>query len=155
MKYGIALSLILILPLAISPLQAQIYQWTDEQGQVHYSDQPPGKDTLQYQLGGSASADSDANVTGQTDVERRNKQHKLMESLEAERLEKEQSAEKQQQQQAIRARKCQYAQSELRASRDANLIYNYDANGNKVYLSEAQKQQYLQAKAAAVEKWCD
>lgn len=154
MKYGIALSLVMILQV-VSPLQAQVYKWTDEQGRVHYSDQPPGKDTPQYQLRGPAAADAPAGMTSQTDTERRHKQRKLMESLEAERLEKEQAAAQQQQQQAVRAQKCQYAQAELRVSRNANLIYNYDANGNKVYLSEAQKQQYLQAKAAAVEKWCD
>lgn len=154
MKQGIVFSLIMFLQV-VSPLQAEIYKWTDEQGRVHFSDQPPGKDTPQYQLRGSTSANSPAVGANHTDAERRLKQRKLMESLEAERLEKEQAAAKQQQQQARRANKCQYAQAELRASRDANLIYDYDAQGNKVYLSEAQKQQYLATKVAAVQKWCD
>ena len=154
MKYGAALYLVAVFFL-VSPLQAEIYKWTDEQGRVHFSDKPPGKDTPQYQLRTPASADSTLPRETLSDEERRVKQRKLMESLEADRLEKEQAAAKQQQQQAVRARNCQYARAELRASKDANLIYDYDSKGNKVYLNEAQKQKYLEKKYAAVRKWCD
>ena len=154
MKHGMTFGLVIILQV-VSPVQAEIYKWTDEQGRVHFSDKPPGQDALQYQLRESASTDKPPAGTNQTEAERRRKQHKLMESLEAERIEKEQAAAKQKQHQAVRARNCQHAQAELRASKEANLIYNYDASGNKVYLSEAQKQKYLQAKTAAVQKWCD
>lgn len=154
MKYGIALAMMTVCCL-VSPLQAGIYKWTDEQGRVHFSDKPPGQDTPQYQLRTPASADSTSADEALSDEERRVKQRKLMDSLEADRLEKEQAAARQKQQQAIRSRNCQYARAELRASKEANLIYDYDATGNKVYLNEAQKLKYLEAKYAAVRKWCD
>ena len=154
MKYGIILSMIVACCL-VSPLQAQVYKWTDEQGRVHFSDKPPGQDTPQYQLRTPASADSTLPSETLPEEERRVKQRKLMESLEADRLEKEQTAAKQKQQQAVRARNCQYARAELRASKEANLIYDYDSKGNKVYLNEAQKQKYLEKKYAAVRKWCE
>lgn len=154
MKYRPVLSLITVLCL-VSPLQAEIYKWTDEQGRVHFSDKPPGKDALQYQLRKPVSPDSSSSPGSLSEAERRAKQRKLMESLEADRFEKEQAAAKQKQQQAVRARNCQYARAELRASRDANLIYDYDSKGNKIYLSEAQKQKYLNSKYAAVRKWCE
>ena len=154
MKYGSALSLLAVFCL-VSPLQAEIYKWTDEQGRVHFSDKPPGKDTPQYQLRMPESPGSTSPPGTLSEAERRSKQRKLMESLEADRLEKEQAEAKQKHQQAIRARNCQYARAELRASKDANLIYDYDSKGNKVYLNEAQKQKYLESKYAAVRKWCN
>jgi hypothetical protein len=154
MKYGAALSLLSVFCL-VTPLQAEIYKWTDKQGRVHFSDKPPGKDTPQYQLRTPVLPDSTLPPGTLSEAERRGKQRKLMESLEADRLEKEQAVAKQKQQQALRARNCQYASAELRASRDANLIYDYDSKGNKVYLSEAQKQKYLESKYAAVRKWCN
>jgi hypothetical protein len=154
MKYGLALSIFVIFYLNI-PAHAEIYKWTDEQGRVHFSDKPPGENTSQYHLRKPASTSSSSNEVTPGDAERRIKQRKLMESLEADRLEKEQAAAKQKQQQAARERKCQYARAELRASKNANLIYDYDAQGNRIYLNEAQKQQYLESQYAAVQKWCD
>ena len=154
MKYGMVLSMIAICCL-VSPLQAGVYKWTDEQGRVHYSDTPPNKDTPKYELHTPATADHASPGATLSEQERRLKQRKLMDSLEADRLEKEQAEARQKQQQAMRARNCQYAQAELRASKQANLIYDYDAAGNRVYLNEAQRQQYLDKKYADVRKWCD
>jgi hypothetical protein len=154
MKYGLALSIFVVFYLNM-PAHAEIYKWTDEQGRVHFSDKPPGENTSQYHLRTPASTSSSSNEVTPGDAERRIKQRKLMESLEADRLEKEQAVAKQKQQQAARERKCQYARAELRANKDANLIYDYDAQGNRVYLNEAQKQKYLKSKYAAVQKWCE
>lgn len=154
MKYRPVLSLITVLCL-VSPLQAEIYKWTDEEGGMHFSDKPPGKDAPQYQLRKPVSPENPSSPRALSEAERRAKQRKLMESLEADRLEKEQAVAKQKQQQAISARNCQYARAELRASKDANLIYDYDSKGNKIYLREVQKQNYLKSKYAAVRKWCE
>ena len=154
MKYGLALSIVVVFYLNL-PAHAEIYKWTDEQGRVHFSDKPPGENTSQYHLRTPVSTSSSSNEVTPGDAERRIKQRKLMESLEADRLEKEQAVAKQKQQQAARERKCQYARAELRANKDANLIYDYDAQGNRVYLNEAQKQKYLKSKYAAVQKWCE
>ena len=154
MKYGFVMSLISVICL-FTPVQAEIYKWTDEQGHVHFSDRPPDNKTPQYPLRSPTSASGTTAGETLTDAERRIKQRKLMESLEAERLEKEQAVAKQKQRQAMRGRKCEHARADLRASKEANLIYDYDAKGNKVYLNETQKQKYLESKYAAVQKWCD
>ncbi len=154
MKYAVILSMLATWCL-VSPLQAGVYKWTDEQGRVHYSDTPPNKDTPQYDLRTPVASDRPSPGATLSEEERRIKQRKLMDSLEADRMEKEQAEAKQKQQQAMRARNCQHAQAELRASKQANLIYDYDAAGNRVYLNETQRQQYLDKKYAAVRKWCE
>ncbi len=154
MKGNLGLSLFVMLCLH-APVHAEVYKWIDDQGRVHFSDKPPGENTAQYHLRAPASTSESSKEVTPGDAERRIKQRKLMESLEAERLEKEQAVARQKQQQVARERKCQYARAELRASKNANLIYDYDAQGNRVYLNEARKQKYLESRYAAVQKWCE
>jgi hypothetical protein len=41
MRALVPLLAILALPLAVTPAQADIYKWVDDNGQMHYSDMPP------------------------------------------------------------------------------------------------------------------
>jgi hypothetical protein len=147
---GLAVCLFLVLP-----VQAEVYKWTDEQGRVHFSDKPPSKDTPEYQLRTPASAGSASSQESLTDAERRARQKKLSDSLEADRSEKQQAEAKRKQQQARREHNCTVARAELTASKRANLVYDYDQQGNRVYYSEAKKQRYLESLRAEERKWCD
>lgn len=147
---GLAMCLFLVLP-----VQAEVYKWTDEQGRVHFSDKPPTEDTPEYQLRSPDSAGSASPQESFTDAERRARQKKLSDSLEADRRDKEQAETTHKQQQVRREHNCMLARAELTASKRANLVYDYDRQGNRVYYSEAKKQKYLESKRAAVRKWCD
>ena len=150
--YCIALTIGLLLAL---PAQAEVYKWTDEQGRVHFSDKPPSEDTPEYQLRTPASADNASPQESLTDAERRARQRKLSDSLEADRRDMEQADAKRKEQQARREHNCNVARGELDASKKANQIYDYDQQGNRVFYNEAQKQRYLESIRAAVRKWCD
>lgn len=147
---GFVLGLFLVLP-----VQAEVYKWTDEHGRVHYSDTPPGEETPGYQLRTPESVSDTLPQESFTDAERRARQKKLSDSLEADRLEKQQAETKRKEQQAKREHNCKVARKELNASKRANLIYDYDKQGNRVYFSEAKKQRYLESLHAEVRKWCD
>ena len=147
---GIALCFFLVLP-----VQAEVYKWTDEHGQVHFSDKPPGEDATGYKKQTTVPNNSAPSSQSHTDAERRARQKKLSDSLEADRLEKQQAEEKLKQQQAKREHNCKVARAELNAHKRANLIYDYDQQGNRVYFSEAKKQRYLESLRAEVRKWCN
>ena len=147
---GFVLCLFLFLP-----VQAEVYKWTDEYGQVHYSDTPPSEETPGYQLRPSGSAGNTSTQESLTDAERRARQKKLSNSLETDRREKEQADARRKEQQAKREHNCKVARKEASASKRANLIYDYDQQGNRVYYSEAKKQRYLESLRAEVRKWCD
>jgi len=147
---GLAMCLFLVLP-----VQAEVYKWTDEQGRVHFSDKPPSKDVPEYQLRTPASAESTSSQESLTDAERRARQKRLSDSLEADRREKQQAETTHKQQQVRREHNCKIARAELTASKRANLVYDYDKQGNRVYYDDAKKQKYLESKRAAVRKWCD
>jgi len=154
MKTGYYIALATSL-LFVLPAQAEVYKWTDEHGRVHFSDKPPTENAPEYQLRTPASADNTSPQESLTDAERRARQRKLSDSLEADRREMEQAAVKRKEQQARREHNCKVARAELSASKKANLVYDYDQQGNRVYHSEAQKQRYLESKHAAVRKWCE
>ncbi|MDH3947503.1 MAG: DUF4124 domain-containing protein [Gammaproteobacteria bacterium] len=154
MKNGYLLGLVVCFFLTL-PVQAEVYKWTDEHGRVHFSDKPPSKDTPAYQLRTPASAASTSSQESLTDAERRARQKKLSDSLEADRQEKQKAESTREQQQARREHNCKVARAEWTASKRANLIYDYDQQGNRVYYSEAKKQRYLESLHAEVRKWCD
>ncbi|NNF97115.1 MAG: DUF4124 domain-containing protein [Halobacteria archaeon] len=139
----------------VLPVEAEVYKWTDEQGRVHFSDTPPAEDAHGYQLRTPASADNASPQESLTDAERRARQRKLSDSLEADRRENEQAAAKRNKQKMIREHNCKVARVDLSASKQANLIYDYDQQGNRFYYSEAKKHKYLESKRAAVRKWCE
>lgn len=95
-QLGIAMCLFLVLP-----VQAEIYKWTDEQGRVHFSDKPPTEDTPGYQSRTPASAGNASPQKTLTDAERRARQKKLSDSLEADRRDKEKADAKRKEQQEI------------------------------------------------------
>ena len=154
MKAGYYIALATSL-LFVLPVQAEVYKWTDEHGRVHFSDKPPTENSPEYQLRTPASADNASPQESLTDAERRARQRKLSESLEADRRGIEQTESKRKEQQARREHNCKVARAELRSSSNVNRIYDYDKQGNKVYYNEARKQRYLESKRAAVRKWCD
>ena len=147
---GFVLCLFLFLP-----VQAEVYKWTDESGQVHYSDTPPSEETPGYQLRPSGSAGNTSSLESLTDTERRARQKKLSDSLEADRRDKEQAEAKRKDQQAKREHNCMVARKQLNATKKYNKIFEYDQQGNRVYYDDAKKQQYLESKRAEVRKWCE
>ena len=154
MNARLLLSLVVCLFLVL-PVQAEVYKWTDEQGRVHFSDKPPTEDTSGYQSRTPASAGNASPQETPTDAERRARQKKLSDSLEADRREMEQADAKRKEQQAKREHNCKVARGELNASKKANRIYDYDQQGKRIFYNEAQKQKYLESMRAAVRKWCD
>ena len=150
--YYIALTIGLLLAL---PAQAEVYKWTDEQGRVHFSDKPPSEDTPEYQLRTPASADNASPQESLTDAERRARQRKLSDSLEADRRDMEQAGARRNKQKMIREHNCRVARADLSATLKTNRIFDEDQQGNRVYYDEAQKQKFIEARRAAVRKWCE
>ena len=122
---------------------------------MHYSDTPHSEDTPGYQFRSTGSAGNASPQESLTDAERRAKQKKLSDSLEADRQEKQKAESTLRQQQARREHNCKVARAEWNASKRANLVYDYDQQGNRVYYSEVKKQRYLESLHAEVRKWCE
>jgi hypothetical protein len=134
--------LLIFLMLASTNTFAAISKWVDDQGQVHYSDQPPppGKQpkTLREDADTPDSASSGASAT-KTLAE-----HEA--ELKKDKAEKQSAADKAAQLKAAEdtlKANCANAQQNLRSLESGMRIMEVDANGQRYYIDDAQRQQRI------------
>lgn len=158
------LAALLLLPLLAAGLaRADIYQWTDENGRVHFGDAPAGAGQKARPLapprvvspsGGSGkaaapAADSDA-------AARRQRLERLREANEADRQaaeEREREKEREAKRKEGLARDCQRLRNEL-AAMEGRPVYLTGENGERQYLDDAQRKDYVDKANQALQEHC-
>jgi hypothetical protein len=121
---------------------AALIKWTDKSGMVHYSDTLPPDvnktEAIRSNLGkGQASAPAAFSSKSVSEREAEIKKSKL---------EKSEAGEKQAQKDAeseTKRHNCIAAQQNLRAFEDGTRMFTYDANGEKVFLDDAAREQRM------------
>ena len=137
-----------LLGLLAAPASAQVYKWVDEQGRVHYSDQPQGSEGRTVPIRRTAPAEST------TEQDRRAVQERLLQDFERDRVEREEARAREAQEQAQRERNCILARDYLRNLESAGLLYDLDDQGNRRVLNEAERKRAEQDARRDVEHWC-
>jgi len=151
MRYPLKLYSLLLVSLLISPpLAADIYQWRDEQGQVHFGDRPPDATTEPLQL---RSTPVPTRPSPSQETRRRTRQ-RLLEIYREERRQKQAEAERQRQQQAEAKENCHRARRRYARFERAGGFYEKDAEGQRNYLDQAAREQYMQDLRSDVRRWC-
>lgn len=128
---------------------ADIYKWVDEQGQVHYSQQPPQDRPAEQMKTPAPPTIAPGAAREQID--------ELIESQQAaeqEKLKQQQQAEFEQEQQRIRQQNCEKAKHNLQQYRDNPGRRFRDAEGNVARLSEEQRQQRIEESQQRVDEYC-
>jgi Domain of unknown function (DUF4124) len=132
----------LLMSLAITAAQADVYRSVDAQGQVHYSDTPtPGAELVHVQRGGggiafnstAAAAKSSSAATASSTAAKAPPQDPLA----------KQAAEKavQQDVEQTRADQCTKAKSDYEAAIAARRIYKAGTDGDRQYLTDEEAEQ--------------
>lgn len=129
--------LMMVCLLALLPAAAaDVYRWTDENGQVHYGQRPPpsGADRLELPETGAIEAGVDTEIQ-----QRRARQQRLLDSYDYEREQKraEQAREAEDRQQA--ATRCAKLQQYWRRLSYGGPVYHTGADGEREYLSDQQR----------------
>jgi len=132
---------IVALSLFSLPAHAGLNKWVDEEGKVHYSDTPPQNAKTQSvpNIAGKGQVEAPATFSPKSYAEREAE-------LKKSRQEKAEAAGTQTQQAAdaeTRKSNCSAAQQNLRALEEGARIVTYDANGERVYLDDAAREQRL------------
>ncbi len=127
---------------------AGVYTWTDENGKVHYADQPGNAAAREITLPAAPAPDE-----GQR--ERLQKQQKLLEVFEAEREEKRQQASRHKAEQQQREQACKVARMRLKQYEQAGGLRTQEADGTERQLSKAEYRQVLEDARKAVAHWCE
>jgi type IV secretory pathway VirB10-like protein len=130
-------------------LAAGVYRWVDEQGGVHYGDRPPSeKESTHIDI-------EPAPTPAPEDSERRAKSQRLLEALESERNRDKQKAAQAKEEKARRDRNCQRARRQAALYQRANAMFRRGPDGERIYLSDEEREQALAQTRSLVDHWCD
>ena len=115
---------------------AQVYEWKDDKGKTHYSDKPPSTAAPARKLAdpapGAASQPAQSS-TADRELDYRKRQKDAQEKAEKDRQQQTAAKEKND--------ACEAARRQLELLDSGERIVQRDANGERFYLDDAQRQQ--------------
>ena len=145
------LTLVTCLGLWSGPASGAIYKWVDENGKVHYSDQPPPEESSEEL---DIESDSSSTTPSLTDEEHRQKQQRLLDAYAKERADKKAERAKVAEEDEKLRVWCARAKDELRLMKQAGYLYDYDESGQKIIYSKEKRESATRAYAAEIEEKC-
>jgi len=150
--------------LAAAPVAAQTYKWTDAEGKIHYSDQPPPanikeqvtvkprKPTASAPAVIPAPADKGAApaAKARTYVEQEAEfKKRQVETAEREAAEKKKASDA-----AEKKQNCDQATAQLKGLQAGGRMTQTNAKGEREYMSDAQIAQEIERSKKAADSWC-
>lgn len=156
MRGYLTLPLFLLTATLSSWAAADLYQWKDASGEVHFSDKPPPGVVAKVIKGPSAapaasSPESNRARDDANEVAERQKQAlKHLEDARHKREEAEQKAAAQADQDAVR---CSVARARQNVT-SRGRVYDFDSNGERRYLSEQEVQERQSEANADIQQYC-
>lgn len=143
---NVLLTLIFLIP---PLLHAEVYKWTDENGQVHFTDRPRQAKSDQVE-------EVKIHSTNQAGIshDRKAKREKLLDVFQEER--EDAAAEKMtlREKRKERERRCEEAQKNLKTYQEAGYLFRLDADGEKVVLDDTEHHKAMQKAREDVDAWC-
>ena len=148
--------LLIILMLGSINIYAGINKWVDDQGHVHYSDQPPPGNTKAETLHSTSGSDSNvaassAPAAPKTIAER---DAELKKSKKAKQEAANKALLKQAEEDARKA-SCATSQQNLRTLQQGIRMVEVDANGERSYLDDKQRQERIAKAQQDVSAYCN
>ena len=147
--------LLLLLMLFSANTFAALNKWVDANGKVHYSDQPPPvnvkAETLRSPAASSEPAKASSAPAAPKTLAEREAELKKAEQ------EKKKTAEKTAQEQAKADNKkanCALSQQNLKMLQDGVRLTDIDANGERYYLNDEQREQRIAKAQQDIGNWC-
>ncbi len=141
-----------VLLLSATPVNAELFKWVDEQGKVHYSDQPAsGKTkseaTLEIPNRPATSTNPEAAKSWQEkELEYKKRQASAAES-EAKRQKEAQDAK-------TKRDNCEKAKQNLSQLESIAPAYTYDEKTGRSYMDATQRAAAIEKARKAVTEWC-
>lgn len=136
-----------LLPLLLClPVHAEVYKWTDENGRVHFGDDPGGR---KAEVLAAPAATSPPAPAGPAAGDNRERQRRLLEVMQAEREERERAERAKA---AERARKCRLLTTTLKNA-EGKVLYD-TSGGQQRFLTPEQTKQYIDDLRAGTRDFC-
>lgn len=139
--------------MATAQAQQFIYKWTDEYGQLKYSELPPPPG-VPYETVRKPTGAADGAGPAARDLAR--EQEELARTLaEEEASRKEQEEQAQQQAEEVRAKNCEIAKRNVEVLQSDRPVFRTDAQGNRVALDAEQRAAELQKSLKDQDYFCN
>lgn len=144
------ISFILCLLFIASMVNAGVYKWIDENGNVHYGDKPTrNSESLDISVEAPATAPAMADET------REERRQRISDSLTNDRLERDKKKAEASQKKAENNRKCVYAKDRLKRYQRAGRLYDLDKDGNRRILSDKSRDNTIANLQKEIRKNCN
>jgi len=130
------LTVLMFMLLGFSAVAAEVFRWTDEHGQVHFSQRPPPGGAQKMDL-----PETDTNSVGSDSalVERRQRERRVLEAYDYEREQKKAHQARETRAQQQTAAQCASLQQYWRRLSFHGPVYIKQKNGEREYLSDEQR----------------
>jgi len=128
-----------------TPVNAKVYKWVDENGQVHYSDIPDNTQAEQVQI-----------RTNETTTPRTKDKEKVdyLKDKNKEKSEKAEELKEQKMTNKENRKYCNEAKSDLEAILGRNRLREIDEKGEYTYLTEEERQKRISAARKKQKEFC-
>jgi uncharacterized protein DUF4124 len=141
------------------PTLGELYKWTDAQGNVHYSDQPPPPDvkqplTVKPRSPAAPTAAPGAAGTPAAAPKSVAEQNAEFNRRRVEAAEREAAEKKAAQEAAEKKKNCDQAKAQLARIQKGGRITRYNENGETVYLNDAEIEQENVRAQQVADSWC-
>lgn len=128
---------------------AELYKWTDAQGKVHYTDQPPTLDSQTIKGNSAGQAETTSKATQSLDAQEQAYQKRRKEAEDARA-----KADKEAEQARIARENCDKARKNLDTVQNTPMVYTTNAAGKRVYMDDAARARALASSRENVSKYC-
>ena len=143
-------TLILSVALASAATASEIYKWTDEDGNVHYTDTPVNQSSERLNIASRSTDDDQVQAQTQARLDRQSAAAEAAASAPAGPTQEELRAEKK-----VRDEKCSMYQARLTKFTQSRRLYREDEYGEREYLDEAETQKTREKAEENVREYCD
>jgi hypothetical protein len=151
MRYlTITATLILSVALASAATASEIYKWTDEDGNVHYTDTPVNESSERLNIISRSTDNDHVQTQTQARLDRQSAAAEAAANAPAGPTREELYAEKKK-----RDEKCSMYRARLTKFTQSRRLYREDEYGERVYLDEAETQKTRDKAEEMVREYCD
>ncbi len=129
----------------------EIYKWTDDDGNVHYEDRPTGAETEERVDITYRRTDSSAvrkQVQARVDAQAARREADSVAAAAAKEAADNAASEE------ARNQRCESSRARLESYLQSRRLYRTDANGERVYLDDTQRQEARQKAEEQVSEFC-
>ena len=151
MRYlKITATLILSVALASAATASEIYKWTDEDGNVHYTDKPVDSSSERLNIASGNTDNSAVQAQTQARLDRKAEAAEAAANAPAGPTPDELRAEKKQ-----RADQCTMYRERMTRFVQSRHLYREDENGERTYLDEVEMQKTRATTQSKIEEYCN